>query len=89
MKLSICMIVKNEEKLITKCLLSIRSADEIIILDTGSTDNTSQYVKDFKYNFNQNIHYIENVYKWNDNFAEARNKALEYATGNWWKEKIL
>jgi len=85
MKLSVCMIVKNEEEMIKKCLSSVKDADEIIILDTGSTDKTREIVADFTIyqNVIDNVNYIENVYKWNDNFAEARNKALEYVTGDW------
>ena len=82
MKLSVCMIVKNEEKMIGTCLLSVKDADEIIILDTGSTDGTSKIVENFVNHPEYNITYIENVYKWDDDFAEARNKALEYCTGD-------
>jgi glycosyltransferase involved in cell wall biosynthesis len=83
MKLSVCMIVKNEEEMIGKCLVSIKDADEIIILDTGSTDRTPVIVKEFANHTSLNIKYIQNAYKWNDNFAEARNKALEYVTNDW------
>ena len=60
------MIVKNEEKTLGRCLDSVKDiVDEIIIVDTGSDDNTkkiaSQYTKRI-YDF-----------KWNDDFAAARN----------------
>lgn len=82
--LAICMIVKNEEQMIGNCLASVKDADQIIILDTGSTDETEKVVNQF-INFSnaKNVRYINDVYKWNDNFAEARNKALRYVTARW------
>ena len=77
MKLSICMIVKNEESCLEKCLKSIKDADEIIILDTGSTDNTEEIAKKYTNK------YITNEYKWNDNFAEAKNYAISKCTSDW------
>lgn len=70
--ISLCMIVKNEEKLLPRCLNSVKDAvDEIIIVDTGSTDNTVEIAKSFGakvYNF-----------KWIDDFSAARNYSLKYA----------
>ncbi|RPF47746.1 glycosyltransferase involved in cell wall biosynthesis [Hydrogenoanaerobacterium saccharovorans] len=74
--LSLCMIVKDEEKYIEKCLNSVADAvDEIIIVDTGSTDHTLDIAK----RFNPKIF----SYKWDDNFSNARNEALKKATGDW------
>mgnify|MGYP003999777785 CR=1 FL=1 len=74
--LSVCMIVKNEEKHLKNALTSIKNlADEIIIVDTGSTDNT----KEIASTFTQKIY----DYAWNDNFAEARNFSLHHATSDW------
>ncbi|GAA0090983.1 hypothetical protein UT300009_10100 [Paraclostridium bifermentans] len=71
--LSVCMIVKNEEKNIKRCLDSIESiADEIIIVDTGSNDETLNICS------NYNVKVIN--HKWNNDFSEARNVSLEYAT---------
>ncbi|MCE9675094.1 glycosyltransferase family 2 protein [Paraclostridium bifermentans] len=71
--LSVCMIVKNEEKNIKRCLDSIESiADEIIIVDTGSNDETLNICS------NYNAKVIN--HKWNNDFSEARNVSLEYAT---------
>lgn len=71
--LSVCMIVKNEEKNIKRCLESIyKIADEIIIVDTGSDDETLDICN--QYNCNIIKH------KWNNDFSEARNISLDYAT---------
>ncbi|MGQ9818426.1 MAG: glycosyltransferase [Candidatus Kapaibacteriales bacterium] len=71
-KISFCIIVKNEEKFIGNCLKSISAvADEIIIVDTGSTDKTIEIAK----SFTNKIFY----FPWNNNFSEARNHALSYA----------
>lgn len=67
------MIVKNEEKNIKRCLDSIESiADEIIIVDTGSNDETLNICS------NYNAKVIN--HKWKNDFSEARNVSLEYAT---------
>ncbi|MRX72192.1 glycosyltransferase [Bacillus lacus] len=74
--LSICMIIKNEEEVLTRCLESIKGiADEIIIVDTGSTDS-SKFI---------GIKYTNMVfdYKWEGNFSNARNFAASKATGEW------
>jgi len=74
--LSLCMIVKNEEDCLGKCLMSaIPVVDEIVIVDTGSTDRTKAIAKVFGgkvYDF-----------EWNDDFSEARNFSLSKATGEW------
>ncbi len=72
--LSVCLITKNEEKNLDKCLNSLKSiADEIIIVDTGSTDKTLEIAN----KFNSKIFYFD----WMDDFAAARNFALDKATG--------
>ncbi len=71
--LSICMIVKNEEEVLNRCLDCIKNvADEIVIVDTGSSDNTKNIAK----------LYTENIYDftWIDNFAAARNYSFSKAT---------
>ncbi len=71
--LSICMIVKNEEYNINRCLNSIKDiADEIVIVDTGSTDNTMDICKSY------NAKIITKL--WNNDFSEVRNVSLDYAT---------
>ena len=66
---SLCMIVKNEEAVLARCLDSAADlCDEIIIVDTGSTDSTKQIAAG----------YTDKIYdyKWTYNFAEARNYAF-------------
>jgi glycosyltransferase involved in cell wall biosynthesis len=74
--LSLCMIVKNEEKYLEGCLESVRNiVDEIIIVDTGSTDNTIEIAK----KYTSNIHYFQ----WINDFSAARNESIKYASGKW------
>ena len=80
MLLSIVMMVKNEEKYLDKTLYALKNLrkdidSELIILDTGSTDNTVEIAKK----------YTEKVYfaKWNNNFADMRNISISYASGDW------
>ncbi|MFA6572050.1 MAG: glycosyltransferase, partial [Bacteroidota bacterium] len=74
--ISLAMIVKNEEKYLYDCLKStVAVVDEIIIVDTGSTDKT----KDIARSFNAKIF----NFKWNDDFSSARNEALKHCSGEW------
>ncbi len=71
--ISLCMIVKNEEKVLSRCLESICDAvDEIIIADTGSTDKT----KNIAMKFTPFVYDFE----WIDDFSAARNFAFSKAT---------
>ncbi len=75
-KLSVALIVKDEEKNLPQCLESVRGlADEIIIVDTGSTDKTKMIAAKFT---DKIFDFI-----WKDDFAAARNEALAHATGDW------
>lgn len=70
------MIVKNEARMIDRCLNSVHGiVNEIIIVDTGSTDSTIEIAE----NHGARVY----PYKWNNNFSEARNYGLSYATGDW------
>ncbi len=73
MKISLCLIIKNEEEVLSRCLESTRAfADEIIIVDTGSTDRTKEIAKRF----------TDKIYdfKWINDFSAARNFAFSKAT---------
>ncbi|NPV52983.1 MAG: glycosyltransferase [Firmicutes bacterium] len=74
--LSLCMIVKNEERFLARCLDSVKDVvDEMIIVDTGSTDRTVEIAK----SYGAKVYFHE----WKNDFAEARNASLEKATGDW------
>ena len=71
--ISLCMIVKNEELVLGRCLESIKDlVEEIIIVDTGSTDKTKEIAK----------LYTNNIYdfKWINDFSAARNFSFSKAT---------
>ena len=71
--ISLCMIVKNEEKILDRCLSTVADlVDEIVIVDTGSTDATKQIA----------AHYTRHIYdfQWIDDFSAARNFAFSKAT---------
>src|SRR3989304_7398638 len=74
-RLSLCMIVKNEEKNIVPCIEGIRDiVDEIIIVDTGSNDATLELaVKIGAKVFS---------FPWSENFSTARNESIRHATGD-------
>ncbi|MCF6149105.1 MAG: glycosyltransferase [Candidatus Kuenenia sp.] len=74
--ISACLIVKNEEKFLPNCLKSLKTAvDEIVVVDTGSTDNTVNIAKEF----GAKVHF----YSWNNNYSDARNYAISHATKDW------
>ncbi|MDQ7062685.1 MAG: glycosyltransferase [candidate division KSB1 bacterium] len=75
-RLSVCMIVKNEEKLLPRCLESVKDvADEIIIVDTGSTDRTIEIA----HQFGAKVYH----HPWQNDFSLHRNQSISYATGDW------
>ena len=75
--ISLCMIVRNEETFIEQCLNSVQNlVDEIIIVDTGSTDTTLEKCESFE---SIKIYH----YQWNNHFADARNYGLAKANGDW------
>lgn len=76
MRISLVMIVKNEERSLEKCLRSAASlADEIVIADTGSSDRT----KAIAGKMGARIY----DYGWTDDFSAARNFALDHSGGDW------
>ena len=78
MKISLCMIVKNEEKYIEMCLENaLKLVDEIILVDTGSTDKTIELIN----KFGEKVKLFN--YEWQNDFSAARNISLKEATGDW------
>ncbi|NJL01053.1 MAG: tetratricopeptide repeat protein [Spirulinaceae cyanobacterium SM2_1_0] len=76
MKLSLCTIVKDEAESLPACLDSVREVvDEMIVLDTGSTDDTIAVA--------EQAGAIVHTYTWNNDFAAARNEALKHVSGDW------
>jgi len=74
--LSLCMIVKNESDFLKRCLESVKPiVDEIIIVDTGSKDNTIEIAKSFGAKVVK--------HKWDNNFGKSRNISLKHATKDW------
>ena len=72
-QISLCMIVKDEEKVLERCLASVADLmDEIVVVDTGSTDKTKEIAKK----------YTDKIYdfKWVDDFSAARNFAFSHAS---------
>ncbi len=73
---SLCMIVKDEEANLARCLASVKPiVDEMVVVDTGSTDRT----KDIAEFFGARVYDFD----WSGDFAEARNFSLSKAKGDW------
>jgi len=73
---SLCMIAKDEEDNLARCLESVKEAvDEIVVVDTGSCDKTA----DIALLFGAKVYICD----WHDDFSEARNFALSKAVGQW------
>lgn len=74
--LSLIMITKNNEADLDRCLSSVKGlVDEIIIVDTGSTDKTKEIAEKYTYKVFD--------YKWINDFSAAKNYALSFAKGKW------
>ena len=70
--ISLCMIVKNEERVLGRCLESVQEiADEIIIVDTGSEDRTKEIAEKY--------HARVFEQEWQDDFSRARNYSFSHA----------
>lgn len=74
--LSLCMIVKNEARNLPRCLESVHGvADEIVVVDTGSADDTAAVAE----RYGARVFHLP----WRDDFAAARNEAVSHARGEW------
>lgn len=75
-RISLCMIVRNEEQHLEKCLTSVKAVvDEICVVDTGSTDGTVEIAE---------AHGARVISRpWDDDFSAARNASLDMASGDW------
>ena len=73
---SLCMIVKNEERVLGACLESAKPFfNQIVIVDTGSTDRSIEIARAHGAEVHEMV--------WPESFAAARNESLKYATGDW------
>ena len=74
--LSLCMIVKDEESMLANCLKSVNGyVDEIIVVDTGSSDRTVEIAEEHGAKV---FHH-----QWENDFSKHRNQAIGYASGDW------
>lgn len=74
--IALVMIVKDGAATLARCLSSVQGhVDEMIVLDTGSTDDTVTIAQ----RFGAQVHHFE----WNDDFSAARNVALDHSTADW------
>jgi tetratricopeptide (TPR) repeat protein len=76
LRLSLCMIVRDEQEMLPRCLAAVADAvDEIVIVDTGSSDATIELARSF------GARVIEQA--WTGSFAQARNASFDAAHGDW------
>ena len=74
--ISACMIVKNAEELLPQCLESVKDVvDEIIVVDTGSTDKSIEIAE----SYGAKMYH----HPWENDFSKHRNQSIGYATGDW------
>lgn len=74
--ISLCMIVRDEEAMLEDCLSSVDGfVDQMVIVDTGSTDRTVEIAKKY------GATVVD--FEWTGSFSDARNESLKHATGDW------
>jgi tetratricopeptide (TPR) repeat protein len=74
--ISVCLIVKDEEELLPGCLAAVTPfVDQVVVVDTGSTDRTREIAREYGATL------VE--FAWNGSFSDARNESLRHATGDW------
>ena len=75
-RISLCMIVRDEEEKLPRCLDNVAGlVDEVVLVDTGSSDRTVEIAKEYGAR--------TGFFAWCDDFAAARNESLKLATGDW------
>ncbi len=80
---SVCMIVKDERQYLPRCLAALAPwMQELVVVDTGSTDGTQAVVAVFAAQ-NPDLRVVQAAFEWCDDFAAARNASLALATGEW------
>lgn len=90
-KISICMMVKNEEKNLARCLKSLEKLgllkDELIVFDTGSTDKTIKVAEEYGAKViipdDLDSYFVTTEFGKALNFGKARNETIKPATGDW------
>ena len=81
MRVSLCVIVKNEEENLPGCLGSAADlVDEVVVVDTGSTDRTKEVAARFGAKVFD--------FPWVDSFCAGRNESLAHATGAGWTVEV-
>lgn len=74
--LSLCMIVKNEERFLSGCLQSVQGlVHDVVVVDTGSTDRTPEIAR----SFGAAVYH----HPWENDFSRHRNQSIQYAKGDW------
>jgi glycosyltransferase involved in cell wall biosynthesis/Tfp pilus assembly protein PilF len=74
--ISLCMMIKDEEEMLPRCLSSVKKyVDEIIVVDTGSTDNSVSIAE----SFGAKVYH----HPWEEDFSKHRNQSISHATGDW------
>lgn len=83
MKLSASLIVRNEASEIEGCLDSLQGVDEIVVVDTGSEDQTETLVRKWWSRQNRSVSVLQYSFLWEDDFSAARNFADSNCSGDW------
>lgn len=82
--ISLCMIVRDEERVIGDCLRSAAGYfNQIVIIDTGSTDRTREIIQELRGSVDGLKNLRLEVFPWTESFSEARNESLKYAKSRW------